>query len=61
MVSQLPINIIEAGRREGDPAILVADSQKAKSVLNWSPKYKDLDTIVEHAFKFRKIFKQKVN
>ena len=60
-VSQLPIHVVEAERRDGDPAILVADSKKARSVLNWTPKYENLDTIVEHAFKFRKTFKQKVN
>jgi UDP-glucose-4-epimerase GalE len=41
-----------AGRREGDPAVLVADPSKAKVVLGWSPKYPELETIVEHAFRW---------
>ena len=37
-------------RRAGDPAQLVASSEKAKSVLGWKPKFDDLDKIVETAW-----------
>nr|QBK89856.1 MAG: NAD dependent epimerase/dehydratase [Pithovirus LCPAC101] len=33
------INIYEYKRRPGDPPFLVADINKAKNVLNWSPEY----------------------
>jgi len=33
------IKTIIADRRAGDPAILVADNQKAKTVLGWQPKF----------------------
>ena len=33
-----PISVRECPRREGDPAVLVADNRKAKSVLGWSPR-----------------------
>ena len=39
-------------RREGDPPALVANSEKLRSRLGWQPKYADLHTIVEHAWKF---------
>jgi UDP-glucose-4-epimerase GalE len=39
-------------RREGDPAELVASSEKLRGRLGWSPKYADLETIVEHAWRF---------
>ncbi len=39
-------------RREGDPASLVAASDKLRSKLGWRPKYTDLRTIVEHAWNF---------
>ena len=39
-------------RREGDPASLVAASEKLRTKLGWSPRYGDLRTIVEHAWKF---------
>jgi UDP-glucose 4-epimerase len=43
-------------RREGDPAILVADASKAKEVLRWEPKLK-IDSIIESAFKWHKKLK----
>jgi len=41
-------------RRAGDPAQLVASSEKAKSVLGWKPKYGDLNKIVETAWNWHK-------
>jgi UDP-glucose 4-epimerase len=41
------------GRREGDPARLLADCQKAKQALGWSPQYADLDTIIRHAWDWK--------
>jgi UDP-glucose 4-epimerase len=36
-------------RRPGDPAGLVADVSRIRTVLDWSPRYDNLDTIVAHA------------
>ncbi len=36
-----------ASRRSGDVPIVIADNTKIKSVLNWTPKFKDLRLIVE--------------
>jgi UDP-glucose 4-epimerase len=36
-------------RRLGDPAILVADISKAKSILGWEPKY-NISDIIQHAW-----------
>jgi UDP-glucose 4-epimerase len=41
-------------RRDGDPAILVAGSEKAKTELEWNPQFFDLEKIVESAYKFYK-------
>jgi UDP-glucose 4-epimerase len=38
------------GRREGDPAILVADSEKAINALGWTPEFDQLDSIVGSAW-----------
>ena len=46
------LSIDYAARRPGDPAILVADATLAQSTLEWYPKYRDLKTIVEHAWQF---------
>ena len=39
-------------RREGDPAELVASSGKLRGKLGWAPRYTDLRSIVEHAWRF---------
>jgi UDP-glucose-4-epimerase GalE len=39
-------------RREGDPANLVASSQKLREGLGWAPQYANLRDIVEHAWNF---------
>lgn len=41
---------IDAPRRSGDPARLVADSALIREKLGWIPKYSDLQTIIEHAW-----------
>jgi UDP-glucose 4-epimerase len=39
-------------RRAGDPAILVASSDKIKRELGWQPRYQDLELIVESAWRW---------
>ena len=41
-------------RRAGDPAQLVASSDKARTVLGWKPQYADLETIVSTAWAWHK-------
>ncbi|MEO1248145.1 MAG: UDP-glucose 4-epimerase GalE [Pseudomonadota bacterium] len=43
------LNIIEAGRRAGDPPELVAAVERIHEVLGWQPRFDDLDTIVRTA------------
>ena len=45
-----PIPAVLSDRRAGDPAQLVASSEKARSVLGWEPRYGDIGTIVETAW-----------
>lgn len=47
-----PIPSVIGPPREGDPATLVADPALAKKVLDWQPKYPDLDAIIGHAWNF---------
>ena len=42
-------NIIN--RREGDPNIVIAGSEKAKKLIDWNPKYSDLFTIIDSTWK----------
>ena len=38
-------------RRSGDPAVLVASSNRAKSELGWKPQFPELETIIESAWR----------
>ncbi|MCB1774161.1 MAG: UDP-glucose 4-epimerase GalE [Gammaproteobacteria bacterium] len=40
-----PLNVIEEGRRAGDPPALIAGATKVREVLGWQPKYDDLEEI----------------
>lgn len=39
-------------RRAGDPAVLVASSDKARTQLGWEPRYPELTTIIETAWRW---------
>ena len=41
-------------RRAGDPPELVADASRARELLDWSPRYSDLQTIVETAWRWHR-------
>jgi len=51
-VTDKQIKVVDAPRRAGDPAILIADMALAKQELNWQPKYADLATIIKHAWQW---------
>ncbi len=53
-VSDRKIKVRKKDRRAGDADRLVADPSKIKSRLGFSPKYSDLETIVESAWKWHK-------
>ena len=44
------IQINYTDRREGDPPILIAASDKAKKELGWIPKYQNIEEIIEHSY-----------
>ena len=47
-----PIPLIEGARRVGDPAVLIASSEKIRRELGWQPRFPDLKTIVESAWQW---------
>src|ERR1035441_7760743 len=51
-VTGQPIPVEECPRREGDPAVLVASSEKIKRELGWQPQYADLDAIIASAWEW---------
>jgi len=55
-VTGIAIPTVEAARRPGDPAILVAKVDRIKSLLGWRSHYSDLQTIIETAWQWHKRF-----
>jgi UDP-glucose 4-epimerase len=51
-VSGFPVPFRISYRRTGDPAELVANAEKARQKLGWSPKYTTLEAIIETALKW---------
>ena len=47
-----PIPSTDAPRRPGDPAILVAGSDRIKAELHWDPKFPDLESIIDSAWRW---------
>jgi UDP-arabinose 4-epimerase len=45
-----PVPVVEAPRRPGDPAELVAAPGRAREVLQWTCRHSDLEAIVRHAW-----------
>lgn len=56
-VSDVDFEVREVPRRAGDPPIVVANSDLAKTKLNWQPDYNDLELIVKNAFDWEKYLK----
>jgi len=53
-VTGVDIKTVVGPRRAGDPAVLVASSQKIREELGWTPKYNDLRVIVETAWNWHR-------
>ncbi len=45
-ISEVDFPVIETKRRPGDPASVMAESEKIRNGLKWEPKYNQLDTII---------------
>ena len=48
--------VTRTDRRPGDPAVLVADSQRARQELGWQPEYDDLESIIATAWNWETSF-----
>jgi UDP-glucose 4-epimerase len=49
-----PIPAVEAPRRAGDPAVLVASSEKIRRLLGWNPQCSDIETIIRTAWEWHR-------
>ena len=46
-VSGMDLPVIHSDRRPGDPAVVLASAEKAKRLLEWSPAFSDVETILK--------------
>jgi UDP-glucose 4-epimerase len=60
-VSGVDFRVELADRRPGDPAQIVAQSDRARSVLGWQPQFDDLVTIAQHALAWERKLMQRRN
>jgi UDP-glucose 4-epimerase len=58
-VTGIDFEVEEAGRREGDASILIADNTKIKRELGWQPKYDDLEYIIKTAWQWENSYREK--
>jgi UDP-glucose 4-epimerase len=55
-VTGLPVPVVVAERRPGDPPVLVADATRARDVLDWTPRRSTLDEMIASAWEWRQKF-----
>ena len=53
-VSKIDFEIVSAGRKEGDPPSLIANTEKIRKLFPWKPVHQDLETICTTAFLWEK-------
>jgi UDP-glucose 4-epimerase len=58
-VSGVDFPVTMSPRRPGDPARIVASSDRARAVLGWQPRLDDLSTIVTHALAWERRLRER--
>lgn len=59
-VTKITIPVQIENRREGDPAILIADNKKAKTILKWSPQ-NNLNKSISDAYNWEKVLQNRIS
>lgn len=54
-ISGVDFKVINAPRRDGDPAILISNNAKILAQTSWRPKFNDIDFIIKSAYQWEKI------
>jgi UDP-glucose 4-epimerase len=58
-VNATPIKVKEEARRAGDPPALIARADKIRKLLDWKPRYDDLDFIVKTSLDWERKLRDK--
>ena len=53
-VSSTSLDLKYLGRREGDPPVLIGSCEKTRNLLDWSPRYTEIESIIDTAYKWQK-------
>ncbi|MGN6584933.1 MAG: UDP-glucose 4-epimerase GalE [Rhizobiaceae bacterium] len=53
------LDVRMSGRRPGDAVAIVANVERCRSELGWTPDYDDLDTIVSHALQWEEMLRRR--
>ena len=53
-VTGVDFPVVETGRREGDPAELIAGCERIRKELDWQPRFDDLEVILRTAWEWEK-------
>lgn len=53
-ITGIDFDVVEEGRRDGDPATLLASNEKAKQLLGWSPEHSEMSMIMETAWRWHR-------
>jgi UDP-glucose 4-epimerase len=59
-VSEVDFPVVNAPRRPGDPAQIVAESNLIRRTLGWQPRLDDLSTIIAHALHWERLLARQV-
>lgn len=51
-ITRVPFKVTEETRRPGDPAVLIASSEKARQILRWQPEHSSVEEIISSAWKW---------
>lgn len=51
-VTKSDVKVVVEGRRAGDPAVLIASSEKARKILGWKPEYDSIEEIIRSAWRW---------
>lgn len=57
-ITKSDIRIVQSERRDGDPARLIASSEKAEKELGWVRKFNDISSIISSAWKYHQLHKE---
>lgn len=53
-VTAVDFTVVEEARRAGDPAVLIASSEKIRSELGWIPEHSNVEEVIGTAWKWHK-------